>query len=325
MNEFRTIVRVSPANEKIGLKNRILTTGSCFADAIGERLIKYKFDTLANPFGATYNPLSIHDALKNAIERKPLPPDSFVENNNVYLNFNYHSRWWRTSKSELQQTLQNLNDSVGEFLRTCSFIMLTYGTAWIYSRKDNGEPVANCHKIPANQFLKTLVTAEDIVSSFGAFFKAIRMYNTDCKIILTVSPVRHLKDTLELNSVSKAMLRTACYEISQTFPETDYFPAYEIIMDDLRDYRFYKSDMIHPTVDAEEYIWQRFGERYFDETTKSFQQKWDNIIAALQHKPFQPQSENHQRFLQETLSKLRQFENMIDVSSEIQAIQSQMI
>jgi hypothetical protein len=302
-----------------------LTTGSCFADAIGERLIRYKFSALANPFGATYNPLSIHQSLADAIKRVKISDGSFVKNDDAYFNYNYHSQWASTSIDELKTTLSNLNNTVAGFLQTATTIMITYGTAWVYNRRDTNEVVANCHKIPSTGFQKHLLTEEQILSSFEKFYGSLRSYNKICRIILTVSPVRHIKDTLELNSLSKAILRTACHKMANSFGQVEYFPAYEIMMDDLRDYRFYKSDMIHPTEDAENYIWQRFAERYFDDATQSFLKNWDNILSALNHKPFQPTSAQHQRFLKETLEKLKAFKTTVDVSAEINRIASQII
>jgi hypothetical protein len=325
MTEFRTIVRIEPVKDKIGLRDAMLTTGSCFADAMGSRFIKYKFNCLSNPFAATYNPLSIHDTLKTALSGGPLSTSSFLKNQQLFFNYNFHSQWHAESEAKLKSVLESELNRVGTFLRSASVLIITYGTAWVYDRKDTGETVANCHKLPGSMFLKKLLGENEIVSSFTTFYEALKAHNPKCKTIITVSPVRHIKDTLELNAVSKSVLRSAVHTITQQHPDVDYFPAYEMMIDDLRDYRFYKSDMIHPTQDAEEYIWKGFARKYFDDEAHSHLQSWDEIVAALNHRPFHPHSENHQRFLRETLKKLRNLKSPIDVSEEIAAIESQLI
>lgn len=325
MTEFRTIVSTEPVKNKIGLRNAILTTGSCFADAMGSRFMKYKFRCQSNPFGATYNPVSIHDTLKTALSGEPLTSSSFIKNQALFFNYNYHSQWHGESEEQLKLRLEEELRNMGTFLRSASVLIITYGTAWVYDRKDTGETVANCHKLPGNLFTKKLLGENQIVRSFSAFYETLKAHNPTCRVILTVSPVRHIKDTLELNSVSKSVLRSATHAITQLHPETAYFPAYEIMLDDLRDYRFYKSDMIHPTHDAEEYIWKAFARKYFDDETLAHLQSWDEIVAALSHRPFHPHSENHQRFLRETLKKLRNLKSPVDVKEEIAAIESQLI
>jgi hypothetical protein len=324
MSEFRTIVRTDPGSRKIGLKSLILTAGSCFADAIGRRFAHYKFPVLANPFGATYNPVSIH---------KTLQPQSsglktaggFVKNQGLVFHYDFHSQWSSKSETELDEKIQSVSQLTSTTLQKASVVILTYGTAWVYSRKDNEEIVANCHKVTADRFQKSLLTEEDIVQSFGTWYRHIKQTNPECFFILTVSPVRHLKDTLELNSVSKSVLRAACHSITNSMQDVEYFPAYEIMMDDLRDYRFYKSDMIHPTEDAETYIWKKFGEKYFDAATLTFMKEWDQVTSALEHKPFHPESESHQKFLHNTLEKLKQLKSTVNVDREIASIESQLL
>jgi len=203
--------------------------------------------------------------------------------------------------------------------------MLTYGTAWVYQRKETGETVANCHKLPAAMFTKSLLTEEMIFSSFKTFYEQLKKFNPTIKIIITVSPVRHLKDTLELNNVSKSMLRVACHTISNRFEDVEYFPAFELMMDDLRDYRFYKPDKLHPTTEAEDYIWEKFMERFFSPELKDFVGKWNVILSALRHKPFHPHATLHQQFLLDTLIKLDELKSMVNVEEETALVKQQMI
>jgi hypothetical protein len=174
-------------------------------------------------------------------------------------------------------------------------------------------------------FSKSLMSSADILESFKTFYDNLKNFNPGIRIILTVSPVRHLKDTLELNSVSKSILRVACHELSEHYEDVDYFPAYEIMMDDLRDYRFYKSDRLHPTEEAEDYVWEMFVERYFSADLKEFAGRWKEILSALNHKPFHPASALHQQFLQDTMKKLEKLKGLVDVDEEISIVRQQLL
>ena len=325
MDAFRTILNVDRSAELISIKDQLFTIGSCFADTIGEQLIQNKFNVLKNPFGTTYNPLSIHNQLSYAIHNHLPAQHTFLQNQDVYLNYNFHSSLSALSHTALEKILA---DSIGKahyFLKDAKWIMITYGTAWIYTRKDTGEVVANCHKVPANQFEKELCTQKRMLDSFEELYTKLKAFNPNLKIILTVSPVRHLKDTLELNSVSKSVLRLACHTITQQHADVYYFPAYEILLDDLRDYRFYKPDMIHPSVEAEEYIWNKFRQMYFDDNTLAFLEKWKKIRLGLQHKPFHVTSSAHQTFLLGLLSQLNEVKDIVSVSEEMELVKSQLL
>ncbi|HYC86692.1 MAG TPA: GSCFA domain-containing protein [Chryseosolibacter sp.] len=325
MRTFRTDVSIRPAITRITLKTPILTAGSCFADAIGQRLLQFKFPALANPFGVTYNPLSIHKQLLRSIGNDRPEPHTFLKSQQVHLSYDFHSELSALTREELFHKIAHTTETTHHFLKTACWIMLTYGTAWVYERKDTRDVVANCHKVPQSEFSKRLLAESEIVSSFEKLAEELRALNPAARFILTVSPVRHLKDSLELNSVSKSILRTACHALSTRFAHVEYFPGYEIMLDDLRDYRFYKSDMIHPTEDAEEYIWDKFAEGYFDEKTKVFLASWSGILTALNHRPFYPASENHQKFLRDTLKKLELFKDTVNVDEEIAIVEKQLL
>ncbi len=325
MKEFRTEINVRPSPSAVDLKSRMLTQGSCFADAIGKRLDAYKLKTLVNPFGVIYNPESIHKVLEYAIFNESLPEHTFVKNQDLYLNYNFHSEFSALTKEELLSRLMNCIGATHYFLKDADWVLLTYGTAWVYQRKDTGEVVANCHKIPAAMFCRSLLTSDAVRSSFNTFYAALKKFNSKIRIILTVSPVRHIKDTLELNAVSKAVLRVACHGISNEYEGVEYFPAYEMMIDDLRDYRFYKADMLHPTTEAEDYIWEKFMERYFNTDLRDFVKKWKIVLSAMRHKPFHPRAASHQQFLHETLTKLEELASLVDVEKEIRVIKQQII
>jgi hypothetical protein len=325
MKEFRTEIKVTPAAAPMGTKNVVLTQGSCFADAIGNRLAGYKIKSLVNPFGVIYNPESIHKVLNYSIFNEPLPEHTYLQQEEVFLNYNFHSEFSALKKEELVARLTNAIGASHYFLKDTDWLVITYGTAWVYLRKETGDIVANCHKLPSAAFVKSLLDSETIVSSFNLFYDRLKKFNPQIKIILTVSPVRHIRDTLELNSVSKSMLRVACHNISSQYDDVDYFPAYEIMMDDLRDYRFYKSDMLHPTVEAEDYIWEKFMERYFSVDLKAFVEKWKIILSAMRHKPFHPHTAAHQQFLHSTLARLAELKSEVNVDEEVAVIKEQLI
>lgn len=324
MNPFRTVLNAGVSTHTISLSDKILTLGSCFADAIGSRLIQSKVQALANPFGVLYNPHSIHRLLQYAVFNEPVPEHTFLKHHDIYLNYDFHSELSALQKETLQHTLRNMIGSTHHFLKDARWLLITYGTAWIYERTDTGEIVANCHKQPANQFQKSLLTQKKIIQSFDTIYKTLKEFNPDIRIILTVSPVRHIKDTLELNSVSKSILRVACHSLQETYNDVEYYPAYELQLDDLRDYRFYKPDMIHPSKEAEDYIWEQFSVRYFDAPLKGFIEKWKNIQQALAHKPFHPASDAHQKFLKDTLKKLEELKSWINVDEEIAFVKAQL-
>jgi hypothetical protein len=324
MDHFRTIVSMTSKTLQMGLYDKILTLGSCFAHSMGERMAASKMMVMANPFGVLYNPHAIHKALRYALFNEMPPSQTFLQHQDVFLNYDFHSEISALNPEKLQQTLKQLIGSVHYYLRDTSWLILTYGTAWQYIRKDTGESVANCHKMPGHDFEKVLLNEQQIVDSFEALRRELMTFNPQLKIILTVSPVRHIKDTLELNSVSKAVLRTACHTLSTTHPNVDYFPAYEMMLDDLRDYRYYKADLIHPTEVAEDYIWQHFAHRYFSEALKKFVDQWSDIRAALEHRPFHVTSEAHQRFLRDTLKKLEDLQATVPLEKEIAFVKSQL-
>lgn len=320
---FRTELIVTPSQEKITLKNPVLTIGSCFADAMGNRLANFKFQTLVNPFGTVYNPVSLHMLLKLAAKKEELSESSFLQRDEVHYNYHLHSSFSSFEKEELSKQLQTAFEQTHHFITKADVLMITYGTSWVYERKDTGEIVANCHKQHATLFTKRLLSQQEIIDSFRLLHSLLQKICPTLRIILTLSPVRHIKDTLELNSVSKAILRSSCHQLSTEFRNVHYFPAYEILLDDLRDYRFYKSDMLHPSEEAEEYIWSKFTHTYFDESTLSFIKKWIAIQHDLNHKPFHTQSHAHQVFLQSLKGKLMELKDSVNVEEELSIVQSQ--
>jgi hypothetical protein len=236
-----------------------------------------------------------------------------------------HSKFFAREKSTLSALLDIQKLEVSNYLKSANYLIITLGTSFVYTYQKSNEVVANCHKVPQSEFTKNLLPLVEMSAAFQSAQKAIQKINPRLKILLTVSPVRHIKDGMEENSVSKALLRLFCNEAATQNENVSYFPSFEIMMDDLRDYRFYKPDMIHPNEVAEEYIWDFFQEIYFGDSTKSHINDWQKILNALNHKPFNLESKSHQKFIQSTIEKLNQMSSLIDVSEEFEYFESQLI
>jgi GSCFA family len=324
MKPLRTWLKPGVSKHTLTLTASMVTVGSCFAEAMGTRLAMHKIKTLNNPFGVIYNPYSIHKAIKYALFNEVIPELTFLESDGIELSYDFHSSIFGSDRASLRKTLTNIIGASHHFIKGAGTMILTYGTAWVYERKDGGEIVANCHKMPSDHFNRSLLTEQKITESFQELYTHLKSFNPRCAIILSVSPVRHMKETIEGNSVSKAVLRSACNRISSNYPDVDYFPAFEIMIDDLRDYRFYQRDMVHPTEEAEDYIWDIFIERYFDAATMEFFRQWDDIRAALNHRPFHPESASHQAFLKETIRKLEELRNRVNIDAEIALLTRQL-
>lgn len=309
---------------KIRHNTPVMTVGSCFADSIGKRFSNNKFIISANPFGTLFNPVSIHNVLRYVLHNELPQPSTYLENQGIWSNYEFHSSLSEENKSVLEKKITNIIGTTHHFLKETDTLIITYGTAKVYTLTNTGEAVANCHKMPAGNFTSCILSPEQIAESFNILFEELRRWKPGLRIILTISPVRHIKDTLEMNSLSKSALRWACHAITEHCPGVEYFPAYEMMMDDLRDYRFYDEDMIHPSSVAIDYIWGKFSDTYFDLPTKSLMKQWQEVLTALQHRPFHPKSMVHKTFLNETLRKLEELKPLIPVEEEIAHIQSQL-
>lgn len=296
--------------------------GSCFSDNFGQRLNHNKFDTLTNPFGVIFNPISINKLLKTSATNSTLDSQNWVESQRINLHYDLHSQLGSVDQKEATENINRVIKSASNQLKKTKWLIITWGTALVYERKDTGDVVANCHKVSMDQFTKRLLSYEEIVTDFEAMTAVLPQ---GINILLTVSPVRHLKETLELNSVSKSILRVACHHLAEKHSHVSYFPAYELILDDLRDYRFYNSDMLHPSDEAINYVWDKFIPAYFDESTLGFIHKWSKISAAINHKPFNPQSEAHQQFIRQTINSINELKTSVDVFKEISHLEQQLI
>jgi len=321
---FRTEIEQSKMPFSIDHKDGLITLGSCFSDEIGQRLSKNKFETLVNPFGTIFNPLSIFELVDIAMEPSTLLEEAMLGRDGLYFNYKLHSSFRSKSKDGLLETIQGQLDESKQWLTKAKVLFLTFGTAWVYRTKDTEMLVANCHKQPQKKFNKALISVEEIMTGFMSMKEVIQEVNPSLQIVLTVSPIRHTRETLRLNATSKAILRLACHYLSDMANDVHYFPSYEIVIDDLRDYRFYKKDLIHPNEQAIDYIWDVFVNTFCSTQTKKTITEWQKIQRALSHKPFNPREKKHQDFLFQTLMKLQNLQDQIRLEEEIKNIKAQL-
>ncbi|WP_299108112.1 GSCFA domain-containing protein [uncultured Tenacibaculum sp.] len=287
----------------INYNSNILLLGSCFSENIGAKLAYHKFKTLENPFGILFHPKAIENLILKSVNSETYTEDDIFLHNERWHCFEAHSTLSSTNKEEL---LSNLNLAVNQTstaIQNASHIIITLGTAWIYREIVTDSIVANCHKVPQKKFLKEILSVTEISESLEAIVALIKSINSKASIIFTVSPVRHIKDGFMENQRSKSHLLTAIHNIVEPRQNSFYFPSYEIMMDELRDYRFYAEDMIHPNKTAINYIWEKFTSVWFDENSFTTMKEVDTIQKGIQHKPFNPNSEAHQQFFKKLQQK----------------------
>ncbi len=323
MQNFRTTFQIPSSKHKISLDSHTLTVGSCFADVVGNQLRDNKLDVLVNPFGTLFNPLSIFKILSPSYTQAD--ERLYVENQKMWFHYDFHSQFISNSKGNLEAQINQTLFAINSLLPTTNYLLITFGTAFIYRLLNPQTYVANCHKMPNNLFEKELLSVKDICKGFAILHKELKEINSDLQLILTVSPVRHTKDGIPENQVSKSILRAACHYLTTDYEDVEYFPSYEIMMDDLRDYRFYKPDLIHPNEVAEQYIFEHFAETYFDENLKDFIKEWTSIQTSLNHRPFNEKSENHQVFLKKLLEDLMKISQKVDVREEVNFVRQKII
>ena len=318
---FTTPVPVSPVPHQISLTHSLFCIGSCFAQTMGHRWRDNKFTALVNPFGTLYNPVSVFRLMRYALDDQQPDDATYLERDGYYINYEFHSELNAPSRTKLQQIVSDRLRQTRDFLSTADWIIITLGSAFVYERQDTGQIVANCHRMPARTFRKRMLSVAEVVEHFASFQTLLHRTNPNARYIFTVSPVRHLRDTLEQNAVSKATLRLAIEQLRQSEPDRIYyFPSYEIMLDELRDYRYYAADMLHPSEVAQDYIWHKLTEAYLDEAARQFLSEWTKIKNALNHRPFRPDSDAHRQFLQNTLRQLKQLVDKVDVHKEIEKL-----
>lgn len=290
----------------IDYHSKILLLGSCFVENMGEKLSYFKFQHLQNPFGIIFNPVSLARIIERSLKQQYYTENDIFFHNDLWHCFEAHSELSHSNKEAFLNTLNELVDSTHKQLHASTHIIITLGTAWVYRFMETNSIVANCHKVPQKQFTKELLSVDDITKSLETIINLIKSVNSKATFIFTVSPVRHIKDGFVENTRSKAHVIAAVHDVIQKKlaainhqpPTNHYFPSYEIIMDELRDYRFYSEDMLHPNQTAIHYIWEVFKHVWISMEAFKTMDRVDHIQKGLLHKPFNPTSKAHQDFLQ---------------------------
>ena len=304
--EFRTTVGTGENRSWLHHSDSVVLLGSCFSDNIGAKMNGAFIRATVNPMGTLYNPISIARGVRILIGGEPIEGRDLFMQGGVWNSYDFHSRH---SLPDKQATIDHMNRCIElghNALQQASLLTVTLGTAMVYRLRSTGEVVANCHKVPGHEFTRQMVTVAEAVQTLDEMLTLLHAFNPELRIILTVSPIRHIADGLDTNSLSKACLRVAINEVMANHRDyCDYFPAFEIMMDDLRDYRFYSSDMVHPTDIAVEYIWQAFQATYLDDRSALAVARCERIHKRLQHRPMSANRETVDRFNADTASVVR--------------------
>lgn len=310
--KFRTEIESTPLKAKIDYSTEIFAVGSCFAQNIAQRLHQAKFRVVQSPTGILFNPASIAQSLSTFATNQAVDTARIVRRGEQYVSLDCHSDLVGCSEQEALNIWQSAINNGHNALLSADCIIITLGTAWVYEHIATGQVVANCHKLPPCEFTRHRLSVDKICDAFRPLLGGVL---ADKQVIFTVSPVRHVADGLTENSLSKATLRLAVAELMEEFSNVDYFPAYEIVTDDLRDYRFYADDLVHPSSQAIEYIWEHFVHSALSHSAKQTLDKVTKIVAAAAHKPFNPHSAEYQKFCKRNLEQAKAL-SMIDFSDE---------
>lgn len=288
---------------QIDYHSNIFLIGSCFVENMSNKLDYFKFQNTCNPFGILFHTKAIETFIANAINEKKYSEKDIFFHDERWHCFEAHSKLSNPSKDILLEELNKQTRSTTHQLSTATHVVITLGTSWVYRFIEDDKIVANCHKVPQKQFLKELLSVDEVVNSLQAILVLLKQVNPKVSIIFTVSPIRHIKDGFVENNLSKSHLISGIHQVINERENTYYFPSYEIMMDELRDYRFYAKDMIHPSEMAINYIWEKFQQIWLASEASTTMDEVDKIQKRLLHKPFNPNSKSHQQFLQDLEEK----------------------
>lgn len=294
---FTTQIPISKHENNISHKDKIMLLGSCFTENIGNKLSINGFETMINPFGILYNPFSICNSLDRIINLKFLLSEDLVQVNEFWYSYEHHGIFRNKNSDNLLQTINLGISEANSFLKQTNWLIITLGTAWIFFLKENNKILGNCHKLNSQLIDRRLLTINEITENINLTINNIRKINPDIKIILTVSPIRHWKQGFRENLISKSTLHLATDQICKSINNCSYFPAYEIVMDELRDYRFYQADMLHPSEVAVDYIWEKFSNHLFSDNTIQLCKDYFKLHSMKQHRAFNPESQGYKQHL----------------------------
>jgi len=298
----------------ISHRDKLLLVGSCFTENIGDKLIAHKFRVLQNPNGILFNPVSVKEAIENYIANTVIDENNLFYLNEGYHSWQHHSRFSGVTAAEAVSKINASTQAAHQYLSTTDFMIITLGSAWVYELTDKaahaqpGRVAANNHKAPADWFNRRLLKNDEVIAILNDTVVQLQKFNPSIKIIFTISPVRHLREGFVENNRSKAALINAVHQATAAFENVFYFPAYELVIDDLRDYRFYAEDMVHPNYAATNYVWEKFVAACIDAPAQQLMQQINEINAAINHKPFNPSSAAHQKFIQTNLGKIKELQ-----------------
>ena len=305
--DFRLEFTPKPFDVKINHQQNLLLIGSCFTEQIGTKLSSHKFSVLDNPNGILFNPVSISKSISSYIDNKQYKESDLFYQNECWNSWEHHSRFSKPVVIECLNAINESQSKANAFFKKADWLLITLGSAFVY-QLENKEVVANCHKVPTDKFVKRLLPVEEVFAGLQQMIEKIVSFNHGLKIIFTISPVRHLRDGFVENNRSKATLIQAVHQLTEKNINCFYFPAYELIIDDLRDYRFFAEDMVHPNYAATNYVWEKFIATCIDEPSQQLMKEIAVIVAAKNHKPFNPASEQHKKFLQTNLEKVKKLQ-----------------
>jgi GSCFA family len=311
--------RITPSAHKISYTDKILFIGSCFTEEIGKMMKDLKFDVLLNPNGILYDPVSIAAALDSYIENKTYHESDLVLLNELWHSWQHHSIFSGMNKDEVLRNISHAQSQAYQFLKNASWLIVTFGTSYNYQLKSSLQPVANCHKAPRDFFEKKLLSIEEIRARMSGLIPKLQSFNPGLKIIFTISPVRHVRDGLIENNRSKARLIEAVHSIKENYQNVFYYPAYELVIDVLRDYRFYKDDFVHPAHAATAFVFENFCNAFVDEHAMKLSEEIRSVIAAMNHRPFQKESAAYKKFKSSQLEKIKSIKSnfpALDFSNE---------
>ena len=305
--EFTTPVQIPPSTIRIGYEHRTMILGSCFAEAIGQRLSDLLFPVDLNPFGILYNPDSIAAAIRRLMDGNLFTADELIRYDDLYHSLLHHGSFSAPTAEECLERINARLSAGAEFLAAADRIIVTFGTSYVYRWKGTGAVVGNCHKMPDSYFRRERLSVDKVVHRWNLLLDSMVRRRPEVKWIFTVSPVRHLRDGAHENNLSKSVLHLLIEKLISLYPTiANYFPAYELMMDELRDYRFYAEDMCHLSPVAIHYISDRFESTYMDAKTIAWLRRAEALHRDLQHRPIHPDSEAYRRFLVQTKLKLKQ-------------------
>lgn len=308
-------------------RDKLVLMGSCFTENISEKLNKHKFSVLENPNGILFNPVSVAEALVSYIENKQFNESDLFHLNEGWHSWKHHSRFSGLSAAEALGKINASTANANRYLKEANYLLITLGSSWVYTLTEKaantrpGSVAANNHKAPADWFYRKLMTPEEVLQTLDHMIHRLFLFNAELKIIFTISPVRHLREGVVENNRSKAVLIQAVHHLVDKFEKLYYFPAYELVIDDLRDYRFYAEDLVHPNYFATQYVWEKFVDTCMDDKTKRLMEAIHSIQLAYRHRPFNPSSGQHKKFLQSFYQKtvaLQEQHPYLDFKNELE-------